>query len=301
MQTMKGFSAVMVLVVAALLGGCAMHSPDPTANEPGKPSTAPDDKGGYAKDLGSPPAKVGDVDVTENIAKGESTDTHEDPTPPKADQLKANADKAAAAAKTPPAKTDAADLEQAKEADHSGDKKYKDHDKPVIAVQTKHGVFYAELWPDKAPKTVKAILGLVRKQFYDGIYVHRVVRDFVVQAGDALTRGKGGNAPGAGSGDPGFTIPAEFNDTKHDRGILSMARKGNDVNSASSQFFICLSREHCAPLDGQYTAFGKVLGAGMDQVSQIAADGPFLEESTPGKGDMLHHVWIVRDLPEGQR
>jgi cyclophilin family peptidyl-prolyl cis-trans isomerase len=188
----------------------------------------------------------------------------------------------------PPAAPAAGALEQATPPDKSGDGRYKDHDQPVIAVQTRHGVVYAELWPDKAPQTVKAILGLVRRGFYDGIFVHRVVPGFVVQMGDPLTKGHGADAPGVGTGGPGFTIPAEFNDTKHDRGIVSMARAA-DVNSAGSQFFICLSREQCRNLDGKYTAFGKVLGDGMTQVDAMV------------RGDLLHHVWVVKDLPVAQR
>jgi cyclophilin family peptidyl-prolyl cis-trans isomerase len=282
MQTMKGLAAGMVVLAAAMLGGCASQPTDITANEPGRPNKAPNDSGGYAKDMAKPPAKVGEVDVVPDIKEGKGTDTHENPEPYSPERQKEEADKAAKESGKAP-------LEIAKEADHSDDEKYKAHSKPVVAMQTKHGVIYLEMWPDKAPKTVTAIMALVRQHFYDGIFIHRVVPGFVVQAGDPNTRGKGADVPDAGQGGPGFNIPAEFNDTKHDRGILSMAR-AQDINSAGSQFFICLSHNaDVQNLDGKYTAFGQVLGEGMRIVDRMA------------KGDLIHHMWVVKDLPEGKR
>ncbi|MBI5832604.1 MAG: peptidylprolyl isomerase [Armatimonadetes bacterium] len=154
-------------------------------------------------------------------------------------------------------------------------------------MQTKHGVIYMELWPETAPKTVKAICKLAREKFYDGIVIHRVEPGFVVQFGDPLTKQGGADAPGVGGGGPGFTIPAEFSKTlKHTKGILSMART-QDVNSAGSQMFIMLGD---APfLDGQYSIFGKVLGDAMAQVDKMAV------------GDGIEYLWVVRDLPEGKR
>ena len=98
-----------------------------------------------------------------------------------------------------------------------------------------------------------------------GTTFHRVVpldrqgRPFVIQGGDPA---------GTGDGGPGYTIKAEFNARKHEPGVLSMARSGHP-DSAGSQFFICLTRENCKHLDGQYTAFGKVT-KGMDVVEKIA-------------------------------
>ena len=87
---------------------------------------------------------------------------------------------------------------------------------------------------------------------------HRIISDFVIQ---------GGCPEGTGAGGPGWTVDAEFNDREHHEGVLSMARTA-DPNSAGSQFFICLGRNHCQHLDGQYTAFGKVT-EGIDVVRQI--------------------------------
>jgi peptidylprolyl isomerase len=113
-----------------------------------------------------------------------------------------------------------------------------------------------ELRPDKAPKTVARIKELVRQHFYDGLAFHRVIPGFMAQGGDPKGDGTGGS---------GQTIPAEFNDMHHLRGTISMARS-SDPNSADSQFFICFAP---APfLDGQYTAFGRVV-SGMEYVDMI--------------------------------
>ncbi len=112
------------------------------------------------------------------------------------------------------------------------------------------------LRPDKAPKTVARIKELVRQHFYDGLGFHRVIEGFMAQGGDPKGDGTGGS---------GQNIPAEFNDLHHLRGTISMARAA-DPNSADSQFFICFAP---APfLDGQYTAFGRVV-SGMEYVDQI--------------------------------
>jgi peptidylprolyl isomerase len=113
-----------------------------------------------------------------------------------------------------------------------------------------------QLRPDKAPKTVARIKELVRQGFYDGTPFHRVIPGFMAQGGDPT---------GTGTGGSGRTLPAEFNDIRHERGTVSMARSSNP-NSADSQFFICFAP---APhLDGQYTAFGQVI-EGMEFVDRI--------------------------------
>ena len=134
------------------------------------------------------------------------------------------------------------------------------HD-PCVKFETSLGDIVVELWADVAPRHCDNLLQLVREGFYDGLTFHRVIPKFVIQTGCPM---------GDGTGGPGWVIDAEINDRPHERGVLSMARKGHDVNSAGSQFFVCLGREHCQHLDGQYTAFGKVL-SGMDVVDEIAA------------------------------
>ena len=135
----------------------------------------------------------------------------------------------------------------------------------VAVIKTSEGEMVVEFWPDVAPKTVENFKSLARKGFYDGTCFHRVIKDFMIQGGDALT--KDPKAEGRwGTGDPGYKIKAEFNDRPHTRGVLSMARS-NDPDSAGSQFFIC----HGDPrfLDRQYTAFGKVI-KGDDVLEKIA-------------------------------
>ncbi len=114
-----------------------------------------------------------------------------------------------------------------------------------IEFDTTAGKILVDLWTDVAPGHAKNIIGLTKIGFYDGIIFHRVIADFMVQVGCPQGRGTGG---------PGYTINAEFNNKLHEAGVLSMARTSNP-NSAGSQFFLCLGR--VPHLDKQYTAFGK--------------------------------------------
>jgi peptidyl-prolyl cis-trans isomerase B (cyclophilin B) len=136
---------------------------------------------------------------------------------------------------------------------------------PRAVISTKHGEIEIELLPDKAPGHVENFLTLARKGTYDGTLFHRVIPGFMIQGGDPST--KDPQAPRArhGTGGPGYTIKAEFNDTHHARGVVSMAR-ANDPNSAGSQFFICVA--DAAFLDRQYTAFGRVV-RGMEVADKI--------------------------------
>lgn len=133
-------------------------------------------------------------------------------------------------------------------------------DYPQVKIETTEGPIVVELWDDVAPGHAKNFQDLAEKGFYDGLTFHRIIKDFVIQ---------GGCPTGNGTGGPGYNVKAEFNDRKHDKGVLSMARSA-DPDSAGSQFFICLGRNHCQHLDGQYTAFGKVV-EGIDAVDKIAA------------------------------
>jgi peptidyl-prolyl cis-trans isomerase B (cyclophilin B) len=138
-------------------------------------------------------------------------------------------------------------------------------EKEVAVIKTNLGEMVAEFWPDVAPKTVANFKRLANDKFYDGTAFHRVIKDFMIQGGDPLTRDDSKQARW-GTGDPGYKIDAEFSDKKHTRGVLSMARSA-DPNSAGSQFFIC----HGNPsfLDGKYTAFGKLI-KGDDVLEKIA-------------------------------
>ena len=133
----------------------------------------------------------------------------------------------------------------------------------IAVIETKFGKIEMEFFEDKAPGHVKNFKDLAKKGFYDGTIFHRVIPGFMIQGGDPNT--KSDDRSNHGMGGPGYSIKAEFNDTPHKRGILSMARS-QDPNSAGSQFYIVV--KDSAFLDGQYTAFGKVL-SGMTVADQI--------------------------------
>lgn len=137
---------------------------------------------------------------------------------------------------------------------------------PTGKIQTKFGDIEIEFFPDVAPKHVENFKKLASTGFFDGTLFHRIVPGFVIQGGDPLTK-SAANKARWGTGGPGWSVKAEFNKTKHTRGVLSMARS-MDPNSAGSQFFIVLKDSNF--LDGQYTVFGKVT-SGMDAVDKIAA------------------------------
>lgn len=129
------------------------------------------------------------------------------------------------------------------------------------------GQIVVELDASVAPKTVANFIELAESGFYDGLTFHRVVYDFMIQGGDPNGDGTGGS---------GTTIEGEFyangyaNPLSHVRGVISMARRGDDYNSATSQFFIMHTSTSTSYLDGQYAAFGWVVD-GMDYVDAIAA------------------------------
>ena len=133
----------------------------------------------------------------------------------------------------------------------------------IAVIETKFGKIEMEFFADKAPGHVKNFKDLAKKGFYDGTIFHRVIPGFMIQGGDPNT--KSDDRATHGMGGPGHSINAEFNDTLHKRGILSMARS-QDPNSAGSQFFIVVKKSSF--LDGKYTAFGKVL-SGMAVADQI--------------------------------
>ena len=145
----------------------------------------------------------------------------------------------------------------------------------TAVIETKFGNIELEFFPDKAPKHVENFIKLAKSGFYDGTIFHRVIPGFMIQGGDPNTKGMDKNTYGTGG--PGYKVDAEFNDTPHTRGILSMARS-RDPNSAGSQFFIMVANS--PQLDGQYTVFGKVV-KGMDVVDKVVSqprdrrDNPF--------------------------
>ena len=131
-------------------------------------------------------------------------------------------------------------------------------------------VVLIELYPDIAPITVKNFQGLVKNKYYDGLIFHRVVKDFMIQTGDPTGTGYGGSEE---------KIKGEFssngvkNSLKHEHGVISMARQSNDMDSASSQIFICAS-DNVEFLDGDYAAFGRVIAGyqAVDRISKVETD-----------------------------
>jgi peptidyl-prolyl cis-trans isomerase B (cyclophilin B) len=135
-------------------------------------------------------------------------------------------------------------------------------------IKTAHGEMTVEFWPDVAPKTVENFKKLARENFYDGTAFHRIVKGFMIQGGDPLTKDPSQESRW-GTGGPGHRVKAEFNDRSHVRGVISMARS-QDPDSAGSQFFICLADAKF--LDGNYTAFGKLVSG--DDVLEAIGNTP---------------------------
>lgn len=125
-----------------------------------------------------------------------------------------------------------------------------------VTIQTAKGTIVMEIYPKLMPGTVANFEKLVQSNFYDGLTFHRV-EDWVIQGGDPQGNGMGG---------PGWAIPLEINaQLKNVRGAVAMAR-GQDPNSAGSQFYIL--KKDAPWLDGQYAVFGKII-KGMEIVDQI--------------------------------
>lgn len=155
------------------------------------------------------------------------------------------------------------------------------------------GVIELELYPDIAPQSVYNFAALARDGYYDGLIFHRVIQNFMIQ---------GGCPEGTGAGGPGYCIKGEFrtngvdNDLSHERGVVSMARKGDPFyDSAGSQFFIM--HEDNDRLDGSYAAFGRVTD-GMDVVDEIATTRTSMGDR-PVEDIVIRTITIQGpDLPE---
>ena len=162
----------------------------------------------------------------------------------------------------------------------------------VAVISTTEGELVIRFWPDVAPKTVENFKKLAKDGFYDGTAFHRIVKGFMIQGGDPLSKS---DNEMVGTGGPGYKIKAEFNDKPHVRGVISMARSANP-DSAGSQFFICLADARF--LDKQYTAFGQLV-KGDDVLGKIG-DTPTTrggggENSKPTKRVGVNSVRIVSE------
>jgi peptidyl-prolyl cis-trans isomerase B (cyclophilin B) len=157
----------------------------------------------------------------------------------------------------------------------------------VAVIKTTEGDMIVEFWSDAAPKTIENFKTLAKKGFYDGTCFHRVIKGFMIQGGDPLTKDPG-KEDAWGTGGPGYQIKAEFNDHSHKRGVLSMARSASP-DSAGSQFFIC----HGDPafLDHQYTTFGKLIKG--DDVLEKIGTTPTHPQDRPDKRMGIISITIV--------
>ena len=144
----------------------------------------------------------------------------------------------------------------------------------IAVIETSLGNIEFELLEEVAPGHVQNFKDLANSDFYNGTIFHRVIPGFMVQGGDPNT--KSDDRSSHGMGGPGHTIKAEFNDEPHVRGIVSMARS-EDPDSAGSQFFVVVKDSDF--LDGQYTAFGRVI-AGMDVADKVV-DSPRDDKDNP--------------------
>jgi len=136
---------------------------------------------------------------------------------------------------------------------------------PQAVIDTSAGVIVAELFPSSAPKTVANFVNLANSGFFDSLVWHRIVKGFVIQSGDPLTKNGGGNRRLWGTGGSSQMVPLEISSLRNETGTLGMAR-AQDPNSGSSQFYINLADN--AFLNGQYTVFGKVT-TGLDVAMAI--------------------------------
>jgi peptidyl-prolyl cis-trans isomerase B (cyclophilin B) len=163
-----------------------------------------------------------------------------------------------------------------------------DNGNPIVAMYIKdYGSIVIELYSDVAPNTVANFISLVKEGFYDQNTFHRLMPGFVLQGGDPT---------GTGSGGPDYAIKGEFtengfeNNLSHEKWVVSMARTSDDMDSAGSQFFICL--DDATYLDGSYATFGKVID-GFDIIQRIEKNERVADSSS---GKLQNNLTIVKAL-----
>lgn len=147
----------------------------------------------------------------------------------------------------------------------------------------------------QAPKTVENFLTLVDAKFYDGLTMHRIIENFMIQGGDPKADGTGGSDNKI---EGEFIANGHLNTLWHKRGVISMARS-NGYDTASSQFFICHTDENVSQLDGQYAAFGWVV-EGMEVVDAIAtAEYTFTDDNGGVAADKQPEIVSIRRTSYG--
>lgn len=144
---------------------------------------------------------------------------------------------------------------------------------PIFEIITSKGIITVLLYED-TPLHRDNFVKLASEGFYDNVLFHRVINGFMIQTGDSLTKNPA-NAARFGTGDVGYTIPAEITNTHtHKKGALAAARLGDGVNpkreSSGCQFYIVQDERGCKHLDGAYTIFGETLD-GFDVIDKIAS------------------------------
>ncbi len=156
-------------------------------------------------------------------------------------------------------------------------------------ISTDEGDMVVKFYNDVAPGHVENFKTLAQKGFYDGTCFHRIIKGFMIQGGDPLTKDDSQKSRW-GTGGPGYYIKAEFNTKPHLRGVLSMAR-AQHPDSAGSQFFIC--HDDARFLDRKYTAFGELVSGleVLDAIAETPCTGP--EKSSPIKRINVKSVKIV--------
>ena len=151
-----------------------------------------------------------------------------------------------------------------------------------VTIGTNFGDMNLTFFPDKAPAHVENFLSLAESGFYDGLTFHRITEGFMIQ---------GGCPKGDGTGSGPSQLKAEFNDTEHVRGTVSMARS-TDPHSASCQFFICL--DDAGFLNGKYTAFGQLADEDSVETLQKIGSVPTRDPGTGEKSSPLETVTISK-------
>lgn len=168
-------------------------------------------------------------------------------------------------------------------------------EEPVFNIETSKGTIKIKLYKE-TPLHRDNFVKLASQKFYDNILFHRVIKGFMVQVGDPLTKDPSADPAKYGTGGPGYTIPAEIlPQFRHKKGALAAARKGDKANpnreSSGSQFYFVEDEGGCSHLDGQYTIFGETL-EGFDVIDAIAA-----EPVTAPKNAPVNPIRIISVMP----
>ena len=169
-------------------------------------------------------------------------------------------------------------------------------EEPVFDIVTNMGTIRVKLYSDTHMHR-NNFVKLASERFYDGILFHRVIKNFMIQAGDPNSKDESLRSRW-GQGGPGYNIPAEIVDThSHKKGALAAARKGDKANpmkeSSGSQFYIVSSQENCTHLNGDYSIFGETL-SGFDVIDAIS-NVPVGEKDIPQTPVVIERVELVNE------